>query len=709
MDGRGVTAMAAPDEPTFLHLDRDGLWPDFRWTGLEREADGTLHLVTLPVLVEGAVSDLDAVPTPSAPGGITVADDGRVFWSDPAAGRVLFRDPCDGTVGPLPCLGEGGPFRVPGGLAIHPRRRELMVADAGAASVWILSADARTVAERWPIPGATAGEPSGPAALAVLDDHVYVLDAVNARLEKLDPWGRRVEEFAAAVDARGVLVKPTAIATAAGRIFVLDAAERAVLVFDEAGSLVRTFPLAGVRAPMGIAVGDRAVFVGDNAARALVQFGREGGEVGSAIGYRGPVAALALAAGNLWVSPGQGRPPLLLAARGGFVRKGVLWGGPFGFADTAHLWGRLSARGMPLAEGAHFRLLVHLADRTEQPPPVPGTELAPWQAGPPDVADLYIGRESIFLWVAAIFEGDGLASPRVAQIRVDADHDTYSRYLPPLYVRDPEEKKILDAFLALFESQYVDVERAIAELPRLFDPATAPPLWLDGLAGWLAVPLDEAWSEAKKRRAIARAFESHCWRGTARGLEDALEFELGVRAVVEEPIVHREWWALARADAASTAWDDTSVLGLTTMLTTGAPEGAVLGTTATLDHSRIITDAEFGAPLFDEVAHRFRVQLYHPAADDPRVLEQAHAVIEREKPAHTIYQVCPVEPAMRVGYQSIVGVDTVVGGGPPPPTRLGEEITARGVVLSGHPPARLGSDAAIGTTSHLGDGIVGAG
>ncbi len=695
-------------EPTFLYLNRDGLWPDFHHLGLERQADGTLYLINLPRLVEGSLADLKALSVPDAPSGIAVAHDGRVFWSDPENGTVLSRDPCDATMASLPGLSSSA-FGKPRGLAIHPGRGALMVADAEAGRIWLLSADAQTIAEWWPVPDAAEGEASRPLALAVLGEHVYVLDATGPRIHKLTLHGRPIADFAEVIDAHQSLQRPTAIAAHDGEIFVLDADRSALVVVDEEGAEVRTFNLAGIDAPMGLAVDGRAVLVGDSDRRAIIQFDGNGGLVGRAIGYRGPVAALALTGGgDLWVSPGHGVAPLRLAARGGHVRKGALWGGPFGFADTAHLWGRLSALGSPVSEGAHFRFLTFLTDDANEVPPEPDADLASWTPGPPDVADIYIGEEAQFLWVAGLFEGDGLTSPRVEQIRVEADHETYSRYLPPLYIREPAHKKTIDRFLALFESQYADVELSMAHMAQLFDQATVSEQWLDWLAGWLAVPLDEGWPEGKKRQAISRGFESHSRRGTARGLKEMLQFEFGIQSAVEEPLIHSEWWALSGADDDQTSWQETSLLGLTTMLTAGPPEGAVLGATAALDQSRIITDAEFGAPLFDERAHRFTILLYRPAATDPRLVEAVRAAVDREKPAHTAYTVCTVEPSMRVGYQAILGVDTVVAGGPPPASTLGGTATSQGIVLAGSPPGRLGTGAVVGKTSHLGDGIVGA-
>jgi hypothetical protein len=86
----------------------------------------------------------------------------------------------------------------------------------------------------------------------------------------------------------------------------------------------------------------------------------------------------------------------------------------------------------------------------------------------------------------------------------------------------------------------------------------------------------------------------------------------------------------------------------------------------------------------------------------PATLARLREVIEREKPAHTTYQLCLVEPGLRVGTQALVGVDTLLGGGPAPVTRLGEP-PPRGLVLGGEPPGRLGGGR-VGRTTRLGDG-----
>jgi phage tail-like protein len=66
----------------------------------------------------------------------------------------------------------------------------------------------------------------------------------------------------------------------------------------------------------------------------------------------------------------------------------------------------------------------------------------------------------------------------------------------------------------------------------------------------------------------------------------------------------------------------------------------------------------------DDPAHFFRVTVPLPQLTPVglmRQLEIARALIELEKPAHTHYQLIPDFAGMRVGMQSTVGVDTILG------------------------------------------------
>ena len=73
-------------------------------------------------------------------------------------------------------------------------------------------------------------------------------------------------------------------------------------------------------------------------------------------------------------------------------------------------------------------------------------------------------------------------------------------------------------------------------------------------------------------------------------------------------------------------------------------------------------------------------------------------VLDREKPAHTVYHICSFEPRMRVGFQCRIGIDAIVAG-PAPAPHLGETHWDEGVQLGGSPQPR------IGVHSRIGDGL----
>lgn len=85
---------------------------------------------------------------------------------------------------------------------------------------------------------------------------------------------------------------------------------------------------------------------------------------------------------------------------------------------------------------------------------------------------------------------------------------------------------------------------------------------------------------------------------------------------------------------------------------------------------RPLAAEDFGAPLADDYAHLFTVMVY--AAQIPLAAQRQalRDLIEAEKPAHTDFQLCLIEPRLRVGVQARVGIDSIVAG-PGPAMRLG--------------------------------------
>ena len=64
----------------------------------------------------------------------------------------------------------------------------------------------------------------------------------------------------------------------------------------------------------------------------------------------------------------------------------------------------------------------------------------------------------------------------------------------------------------------------------------------------------------------------------------------------------------------------------------------------------------------------------------PGALAALRAVIDREKPAHTVCELCIVQPRMMVGAQCRIGIDSVVGAEAEAQlgSRLGQSVLAAG-------------------------------
>ena len=77
------------------------------------------------------------------------------------------------------------------------------------------------------------------------------------------------------------------------------------------------------------------------------------------------------------------------------------------------------------------------------------------------------------------------------------------------------------------------------------------------------------------------------------------------------------------------------------------------------------------------------------------VLDELHRIVQREKPAHTDYRVHIVAPELRVGLQSRIGIDAIVGS----ETGAGLDETSLGLDsrLAANDVARIGSTALDGT------------
>ena len=359
---------------------------------------------------------------------------------------------------------------------------------------------------------------------------------------------------------------------------------------------------------------------------------------------------------------------------GGYALRGVFRGGPFNTPDGLTPWFRLLSDAADFPAGTHVQFFTFAGDVADAPyDPTANNPFADprWLPATRDITDLLVlNQDARKLWIGGVLGSEGMATPLLRQIKLEYGRDTYANFLPTLYRNNGAQSEFLERFLALQQSVLGGLEHTIADLPRLFDPWASPdgnfPSWLGWLSGWLTFLLDENWTEPQMREYLSKAFDLYQKRGTIEGLRRYLKLYGGVEAHILEPALQTALWSLG----------ETSLLGFTTMLAPGSLQGAVLGTSATLDQSNLTEAVDFGAALFDDVAHRFCIQVYCAELRRPGALDAVRAVIDREKPAHTECHVCVIRPQFLIGLQARVGIDAVVGNGPPL-AEIGKQLDTR--------------------------------
>jgi phage tail-like protein len=308
-----------------------------------------------------------------------------------------------------------------------------------------------------------------------------------------------------------------------------------------------------------------------------------------------------------------------------------------------------------------------------------------------------------YLWLRLQLCGDGYATPAVRAIRVHYPRESYLTYLPAVYTADDESAWFLERFLSIFQTEWDGLEREIEDIARYFDPAAVPAgPFLAYLARWLALPLEGAWNEAQKRRLLVAMPALYSRRGTLNGLRDYLRVYLqnivdcAPEDTTEYPQIIEGFRERQRL---LLAVDNLADLSHGAPLWSPSVVGRLqLGVFAREGEVRLVSTGDPERELFHEYAHRF--QVFMPAqwirtAENERMVRRA---LDTEKPAHTHYDLCLVEPRFRVGLQSTLGLDTIIGDYPvarlaclhdtdAPPSRPARHRLGYDTILSA-PPAR---------------------
>jgi phage tail-like protein len=330
------------------------------------------------------------------------------------------------------------------------------------------------------------------------------------------------------------------------------------------------------------------------------------------------------------------------------------------------------------------------------------------------------GQPGRYLWLKLNFTSQGASSPEFQAIEIEYPRISLRRYLPAIYGADPQSADFTDRFLAIFDRSLRDYELKIDGMAGLFDPMATQQL--DWLATWIGVNLDHQLSEPIRRRLLQAAGRSQNMRGTLVGLHETLLQVLGFDEIRDHcppqicsdrctpapetcpptPAKTKRWcppplilehFKLRRwMELGTGRLGDQAVLwGKSIVNRSQLGQGATVGGTQIKGTQDPLRDP------FHFYAHKFTVFVPVSAGDTPQKRQSLENLLRRESPAHTESHIEYVSPRFRIGFQSSIGLNSVIGRLPSGVT-LNQSVLGQATVLTGdESPKGIGAQR-IGTT-----------
>jgi DNA-binding beta-propeller fold protein YncE len=210
-----------------------------------------------------------------------VAVDARdnIYVSDSEAGKIFVFEPSGKfrrTIGSL--KGGEGYFKRPTGIAVDSEAGRIYISDTLRDKVFMLDMDGsilQSIGKR----GNGQAEFNLPTEVLVRAQNLFVVDAMNFRVQFLSRSGEFETEIGRLGDARGAMFRPKGIALdSEGHLYVADGLGGVVQVFDRQGRLLYYFGAPGTgfgefQLPAGLFIDrDDRIFVVDSYNRRVQVF-----------------------------------------------------------------------------------------------------------------------------------------------------------------------------------------------------------------------------------------------------------------------------------------------------------------------------------------------------------------------------------------------------------------------------------------------------
>ena len=706
-----------PYDPTWWLLDGRVGWRAGERQSVEIDGGGALVLAPRPgtgrLLTEASGSFGGVV----LPANAVAGADGSIYLLDRADGHLKRFDPCACRFDPVPCFGGPGSgpreLRDPHGMALCAGN--LLVCDTGNHRLAVISLRGFALRGFWS-PSACAGltNPWEPYGVAVDGrGRVFVTDPANGCIHRVRPTGRWETCLAGFGAVRWIAID------CQDRVYIVVNGEDSVRIVDADGHALGAASRPDTVAPT---FPDVAVPVDAHGNLDLSRLCVRPSSAGVFDPTGAPVA----------VPPSDPSP--VYPAEGRYLSQAL---------DSERYrceWHRIVLCGL-VPRGTTIRVATYTSEAPEPMAQIMALPEDAWDTMPA-VHDLGGGEwdglvrsdAGRYLWLRLELSSSGSSTPAVRSVRVEFPRISLRRFLPAVFAEDAGGASFTDRFLSIFDTSLRSVEQKVDNEASLFDPLSAPAVldpktgvdFLSWLASWVGVSLDRQWPEATRRRFLQQAPRLYPIRGTREGLWRQLLLLLGfqpdacccpgdqpMRTCTPKPL------NCAPAPSLPCAWAPPPLIlehfQLRRWLFVGAGR---LGDQAVLWGKRIVNRSQVGENAranvtqvistqdpyrdpFHVYAHKFSVFVPAACGASDQQRRALLNLLETERPAHTQYQLEYVEPRFRIGFQSMIGLDTVVGRYPQG-VMLDRTSLGTGSVLSEPPDRRSGPGFEIGSQSRIG-------
>jgi phage tail-like protein len=402
-----------------------------------------------------------------------------------------------------------------------------------------------------------------------------------------------------------------------------------------------------------------------------------------------------------------------------YEREGMVVIGPLDSLIDHCTWHRAIFRGS-MPDGSRIELETYTSNIELPKSEIDALPESLWETRlqcldlrPPSWDGLLRSPKGRYLWLRLKLFGKGSTTPELQNLEIEFPRVSLRRFMPAVYGFEPVSADFTDRLMAIPDRSLRDYENVIDRFPGNLDPLSTP--FLGWLASWVGVTLDRQLPESLRRQILKTSANSQQLRGTRLGLWRQLVTTIGFDRhriscqcdvepgscrkpaqtcpptpkhvwtwepppLILEHFKLRRWMELG----VGRLGDDAMIWGKSIV------NRSQLGETARVGVTQLKASQDPLRDPFHVYAHKFTVFVPACAGNTPEKRRSLENLIKRESPAHTLGNIEFVEARMRIGFQSMIGLDAVVAR-VPQGVRLGETPIGPASVLTGDASTRVGT------------------